>query len=215
MSRVGDARSSSIKLRDSDYTVGWICALPKEQTAATAMLDDIHPDLPKPPNDSNTYTFGSIGKHNIVITCLPKGKLGNNPAAAAAPQMVRTFPSIKVGLMVGIGGGIPPKGSTDKHSHVIPRVRLGDVVISAPVAEFPGVVQWDMGKAEAGGKFRRTGVLDKPPTSLLTALTKLETNHEIHGSQIREYVENLGRKHPNLALRYTFSDSLQDSRYTQ
>ena len=126
-----------------EYTVGWVCALPKEQTAATAMLDQRHADLPKPPNDHNTYTLGSIGKHNIVIACLPKGKLGTSSAATVATQMVGTFPSIKIGLMVGIGGGIPPK------------VRLGDVVVSTPVSQFPGVVQWDFGKAKEGGNFER------------------------------------------------------------
>ncbi|CAI7651096.1 unnamed protein product [Penicillium pancosmium] len=186
------------ELTCNDYNVGWICALPKEQTAATTMLDNIHPDIPKPPNDSNSYTLGSIGKHNIVITCLPKGRIGNNAAATSAIQMVRTFPSIKVGLMVGIGGGIPPK------------VRLGDVVISAPVAEFPGVVQWDLGKTETVGNLRRTGALDKPPTALLTALTKLETQHEIFGSQIPNYLGALKEKYPRLAAKYTWSDSLKD-----
>jgi nucleoside phosphorylase len=113
----------------NEYTVGWVCALPKEQTAAIAMLDRRHADLLKPPNDPNTYTLGSVGKHNIVIACLPKGKVGTNPAATIAAWMISTFPSIKFGLMVGIGGGIPPK------------VRLGDVVVSTPVGQFPGVVQ--------------------------------------------------------------------------
>lgn len=63
-------------------------------------------------------------------------------------QMACTFPSIKIGLMVGIGGGIPPK------------VRLGDVVVSTPVGQFPGVVQWDFGKAKEGGDFERTGSLN-------------------------------------------------------
>jgi nucleoside phosphorylase len=92
------------------------------------MLDQKHDDLPMPPNDFNTYTLGSIGKHNIVITCLPKGKLGTSSAATIATQMVRTFPSIKIGLMVGIGGGIPPK------------VRLSDVVVSTLVDQYSGVV---------------------------------------------------------------------------
>ncbi|OGE49580.1 hypothetical protein PENARI_c020G07591 [Penicillium arizonense] len=192
-----DPTCRSIELTCHDYTVGWICALPKEQTAATAMLDQIHSDIPKPPNDPNTYTLGCIGRHNIVITCLPKGKIGNNSAATSAAQMARTFPSIKVGLMVGIGGGIPP------------RVRLGDVVISVPVAEFPGVVQWDIGKVEEDG-FKRIGALNNPPTALLTALTKLETKHEMHGSRIRQYLDDLGSKYPNLVSKYTWSDSLQD-----
>ncbi|KAF2182959.1 purine and uridine phosphorylase [Zopfia rhizophila CBS 207.26] len=186
----------------NDYTVGWVCALPKEQTAATAMLDQIHPDLLKPPNDPNTYTLGSIGKHNIVISCLPKGKIGNNSAAIFATQMVRTFPSIKVGLMVGIGGGIPPK------------VRLGDVVVSAPADQYQGVVQWDFGKTEKGGKFRRTGGLNSPPSALLTALTKMETKSKMNGSKIPQYLEDLEKKWPNLVPEYTRSASLKDPLFT-
>ncbi|KAF2193057.1 purine and uridine phosphorylase [Zopfia rhizophila CBS 207.26] len=185
-----------------DYTVGWVCALPKEQTAATAMLDQIHPDLPKPPNDHNTYTLGSIGGHNVVIACLPKGKYGTNSAATVATSMISTFPSIKVGLMVGIGGGIPPK------------VRLGDVVVSAPVDQYPGVVQWDMGKAEKDGNFKRTGALNNPPSALLTALTKLETKHEMYGSKIHQYLDDLGKNWPNLVPKYTRSDFLKDPLFT-
>lgn len=181
-----------------EYTVGWVCALPKEQTAATAMLDQRHADLPKLPNDHNTYTLGSIGKHNIVIACLPKGKLGTSSAATVATQMVGTFPSIKIGLMVGIGGGIPPK------------VRLGDVVVSTPVGQFPGVVQWDFGKAKEGGNFERTGALNNPPTSLLTALAKLETEHELTGPKIPEYLDELKQNWPRLAPKYLRSDSLED-----
>lgn len=122
-----------------DYTVGWICALPKEQTAATAMLDVRHADLGQPPNDPNAYTLGSIGKHNVVIACLPKGRTGTISAATVATWMVSTFPRIKFGLMVGIGGGVPHKDVD---------IRLGDVVVSTPLGQHPGVVQWDIGKAK-------------------------------------------------------------------
>ncbi|KAK8129310.1 hypothetical protein PG999_001690 [Apiospora kogelbergensis] len=183
----------------NDYTVGWVCALPKEQTAATAMLDERHDNLPKPPNDSNAYTLGSIGRHNIVIACLPKGKVGTSSAAAVAGRMVSTFPAIRFGLMVGIGGGVPPK------------VRLGDVVVSVPTGQLPGVVQWDMGKAEDGGNFQRTGALNNPPSLLLTALTQLESKHEFEGSKISEYVESIATKYPRLAAKYLPSDQLQDN----
>jgi nucleoside phosphorylase len=182
----------------NDYTVGWVCALPKEQTAAIAMLDQRHADLSKAPNDHNTYTLGSINKHNIVIACLPKGRVGTNPAATVTTSMISTFPAIKFGLMVGIGGGIPPK------------VRLGDVVVSTPVGQFPGVVQWDFGKVKQGGNFERTGSLNNPPSSLLTALTKLETEHELNGSKIPEYLDELKQKWPRLASKYLRSDSLED-----
>ena len=175
---IGDARIPYDDFRDDfqndDYTVGWVCALPKERTAATAMLDRRHADLPKPPNDPNTYILGSVGKHNVAIAYLPRGKIGNNSAATVAAWMISTFPSTKFGLMDGIGGGVPPK------------VRLGDVVVSTPVVQFPGVVQWDIGKAKEGGSFERTRSLNNPPSALLAALTKLETDHELTSSRILE-----------------------------
>ncbi|KAK6855664.1 hypothetical protein PG995_007815 [Apiospora arundinis] len=69
--------------------------------------------LPKPPSDSNAYTLGSIGGHNIAIACLPKGKIGTSSAAVVASQIVSTFPAIRFGLLVGIGGGAfrPQSGS--------------------------------------------------------------------------------------------------------
>ncbi|RYP69569.1 hypothetical protein DL770_008217 [Monosporascus sp. CRB-9-2] len=182
----------------NDYTVGWVCALPKERTAAIAMLDQRHADLPKPPNDHNTYTLGSIGNHNIVIACLPKGKIGPTPAATVAIQMINTFPSIKFGLMVGIGGGIPRK------------VRLGDVVVSVPVDEYPGVVQWDLGKAEQGYEFKRTGTLNNPPTLLLTALANLESENEIAGPKMPRYLDELKEKWPRLVPKYLRPDSTKD-----
>ncbi|KAK2741725.1 hypothetical protein FQN55_008224 [Onygenales sp. PD_40] len=194
--------SDSTNLTLNSYIVGWVCALPKERTAATAMLDRIHSKLSSPSGDHNTYTLGSIGKHNIVITCLPKGRYGTNSAATVATQMVRSFPSIKVGLLVGIGGGIPPK------------VRLGDVVVSAPDDQYGGVVQWDMGKAEEGG-FKRTGARNTPPSTLLTAISNLETEHDLYGpTKIHQYLKDLGKNWPNLVPRYTWSDALNDPLFT-
>jgi hypothetical protein len=53
--------------RALDYTVGWICALPVEYAAATAMLDEVHDSLSTAQGDSNTYTLGRIGKHNVTF----------------------------------------------------------------------------------------------------------------------------------------------------
>ncbi|KAI0904141.1 hypothetical protein F4823DRAFT_616002 [Ustulina deusta] len=38
------------------------------------MLDQRHTDLPKPPNNYNIYTLGSISSYNIVVACFPKSK---------------------------------------------------------------------------------------------------------------------------------------------
>ncbi|KKO97565.1 hypothetical protein THAR02_10328 [Trichoderma harzianum] len=179
-----------------DYTIGWVCALPNEQTAAILMLDDRHEDLPNPTGDHNTYMLGSIGKHNVVIAGLPLGRVGNNTAATVATRMVSSFPNIRVGLMVGVGGGIPHK------------TRLGDVVISCPNGTEPGVVQWDMGKTEAG-QFVRTGSLAPPPTALLTALTRFKADHITTRRNMLKYLKKL-EKDPDVPESYKKSDSLQD-----
>ncbi|KAF3275203.1 hypothetical protein TWF970_006925 [Orbilia oligospora] len=156
---VQGARVSANPRSHDEYTVGWICALPTELTAARAMLDDIHPSLPIPAADENEYTLGSIGDHNVVITCLPKYSIGTNPTARAAAQMLCTFP-IKIGLLVGVGGGIPSK------------VSLGDVVVGTER------VQWDFGRVVQGG-FERTSQRNKPPDRLLTAISKLKVLREM------------------------------------
>lgn len=188
-------------LTHDDYTVGWVCALSEEQTAATAMLDREHPPLSKPSTDNNAYTLGSIGEHNVVIACLPLGMTGIAPSAAVATSMVATFPRIKFGLMVGVGGGVPSKNSN---------IRLGDIVVSTPVGTYPGVVKWDSGKITGIDKFERTGSLSMPPKSLLTALSLLRTQHAMGRSKISQYLEEVKQKSSELASMICRTDSLQD-----
>jgi nucleoside phosphorylase len=156
-----------------DYTVGWICALPIELTAAMAMLDETHERLPQARSDHNNYTLGSVntsmGKHNVAIACLPTGKTGIKSAAVVASQMSATFQSLRFGLMVGIGGGVP-----DAHNDI----RLGDIVVSKPGLLNGGVVQYDFGKTIEEGQFIRTGSLNRPPTILLTALSTIIAEHK-------------------------------------
>ncbi|KAK9848920.1 hypothetical protein MYU51_015249 [Penicillium brevicompactum] len=145
------------------FQIGWICALPIEAAAAKEMLDENFGILDaQDPADTNAYTLGRIGKHYVVIACLPGGQYGTTSATTVANHMVRTFSkSLRIGLMVGVAGAIPSV------SHDI---RLGDVVISCPEGTSGGVIQYDMGKIGAGGEFHRTGSLNSPPRSLLTAL---------------------------------------------
>ena len=130
------------------------------------MLDTEHEELPIPSSDFNAYTFGRIGRHNIAITCLPEGDLGNNPAAIVATRMTSTFPLMKFWLMVGVGGGVPPA------------VRLSDVVISTSVYDTSGLIQWDLGIAQSDDNFEQIGALNKPSEALRTAIKKLRAQHE-------------------------------------
>lgn len=170
-------------LRRDDYTVGWVCALPIELAAAQEMLDEEHPDLAHDPadNDENLYALGSIGGHNVVIVCLPAGRIGNNPAAAVATQMRATFKKIRFGLMVGIGGGVPSAEAD---------VRLGDVVVSQPQGKHSGVVQYDAGKTTPSG-FERTGALNSPPQILLAAVARVRANELRDRSKLCEHIAKL------------------------
>ncbi|KXH27538.1 hypothetical protein CSAL01_13333 [Colletotrichum salicis] len=105
------------------YTVGWICALPTEFDAAQAFLDEEHDDCPLvAQKDNNNYALGKIGRYNVVIAVLPDGEYGTNAAGTVARDMLYSFPNVRIGLMVGIGGGVP----SSRYD-----VRLGDVVVSS------------------------------------------------------------------------------------
>jgi ankyrin repeat domain-containing protein 50 len=195
-------------MKHEDYTVGWICPLPIELAAATAMLDEEHDTLPSPETDKNSYSLGRIGDHSVVIACLPSGDTGTISATRVASQMLFTFARLRFGLIVGIGGGVP----SEEHD-----IRLGDVVVSKPTGKFPGVIQYDFGKTIQKGKFVRTGSLNKPPEVLLTAVAKLQARHEMGSHKLAEYLLEMIRKHPEMATRFarpdTECDSLYDSKY--
>ena len=172
-------------MKHADYTVGWICALPIEKAVAEVALDVRHDPLSRRLEDSNIYSLGSIGAHNVVITCLPAGGTGTISAAVVASHMGSTFGLIRFYLMVGIGGGVP----SDEID-----IRLGDVVVSTPEGTFGGVVQYDFGKTVEDG-FIRTGSSNKPPVLLLNAVSSLRAK------QITEDV-NLATRWCELVLKY-------------
>src|SRR6266536_937105 len=122
---------------DQDYIVGWICVLQTERDAAEKILDGPYMNRFGDGHDSNLYTLERMGYHNIVITYLPIGWQGGNTVIMVATRMMNKFPNIKIGLMVGIGGGLPHEGND---------IRLSDMVISKSDGQYSGVVQYDLGK---------------------------------------------------------------------
>jgi nucleoside phosphorylase len=162
--------------------VGWICALPVELAVAMAMLDEQHLPLSQHSRDNNCYILGRIGHHNVVVACLPAGLTGTNSAATVASQMSYSFASIRYGLMVGIGGGVP---SADHD------IRLGDVVVSKPESHSSGVVQYDFGKTVRGGRFIQTGTLNTPPPLLLSALSTMQAKHDYEGYTFASHLSKI------------------------
>ncbi|KAH7201284.1 hypothetical protein DER44DRAFT_670403 [Fusarium oxysporum] len=187
------------------YTVGWICAIATEYLAAQLFLDEEHegPEFVSA-NDSNHYTLGKIGKHNVVIAVLPHGEYGISSAAGVAKDMLHSFPNVRFGLMVGIGGGAP----TPEHD-----IRLGDVVVSASGHGKGGVFQYDFGKAVQGQEFQETGFLNQPPTILRTAVHGLLTQYKRKGHQLDKHIDDILKENPRLKKEFQRPESSTDRLY--
>ncbi|KAI8273740.1 hypothetical protein K4K60_010480 [Colletotrichum sp. SAR11_57] len=190
---------SSLKILDSpdSYTIAWIAALPIERAAAEAMLDEEH-DKPtgfsQHQSDTNSYTWGRIGEHNIVIVSLTAGVYGLGSAAATASNLSASLPAIRVGLLVNIGGGIArPDDDYD--------IRLGDVVVSQPDGTTGGVCQYDLVKAKPGDNRERKGFLAPPPRVLLNALAKIQGVHERKDSEIPRLLQEMLEANPKMAKK--------------
>jgi nucleoside phosphorylase len=177
-----------------DYTLAWICALPLELAASRAMLDEEHPLPPNQAGDDNAYVLGRIGQHNVVMTCLP-GQYGTNNAAIVATNLKRSFSNIRATLMVGIGGGSPSQAD----------LYLGDVVVGTRV------MQYDMGKMIAGGRFEETAVAKTPAWLLNSAVAALRAKHGPHRSSSR-MASILRSRLPNI-LRPNKPDRLFQASY--
>lgn len=193
-------------LKHDDYTVACICPMGIELAAVKGMVDDPHPNLPLK-RDAASYTLGRIGEHNIVIAVMPE--TSQNRAAQVAQQLLNDFSSIRFGLLVGIGGGVP----SETHD-----IRLGDIVVSKPVDTFGGVVQYDLGKRTASGHFQRTGSLKKPPSVLLAAIQQLEAKYRMEESEIPAHLAKMLERYPKMKRGgYTYpgagKDDLYDSTY--
>ncbi|KAK8208092.1 hypothetical protein IWZ01DRAFT_454504 [Phyllosticta capitalensis] len=173
----------------NSYNVGWICALPIEQGAAREFLDKIHgPPREVHTGDTNTYTLGEIGPHRVVIAGLPRGDYGTTAAAGVVTHLLHSFPNVRIGLLVGIGGGAPSSDSD---------IRLGDVVVSTPPSNGGAVLRYDYGKDIQDNEYKITGFLAPPQQALLTATAAIESHH-YRGNGIHSQIEQTIQGVPKL-----------------
>lgn len=176
----------------SIYHVGWICAITPAYIAARAFLDELHagPDHISG-GDTNNYTLGRMGKHNVVIGTLPGGEYGTATAIGIVKGMSRSFPHVRICLMVGIAGGAPSLKND---------IRLGDVVVSEP--RYGGVVQYDFGKPFKGNMLQTIGCLGQPPEPLQVALTDIQADYTLNDHQLNETINATLNKSPQLRQSY-------------
>ncbi|KAK6353810.1 hypothetical protein TWF730_008234 [Orbilia blumenaviensis] len=186
-----------------NYNVGWICALQTEYVAARVFLDETHAKPILSSSDSNHYTVGKMGDHNVVIAVLPQGVYGISSATAVIKDLLHSFKNLKFALMVGVGGGSP-----SRHD-----IRLGDIVVSKPGNEKGGVVQYDFGKTIQEQEFQYTGFLNQPPSVLLTAMAGLSARYEMEGNNIQVTIDEALKKFSKLRRKYQRPDSASDRLY--
>ncbi|CRG88256.1 Nephrocystin-3 [Talaromyces islandicus] len=110
------------------FEVAIICALPIERNAVEALLEvDYETDgfsYGKAAGDLNTYTTGRLGNQHVVLAYMPG--TGTISSTAVAANLRSSFENIKMGIVVGICGGVPKTAAGME-------ILLGDVIISTSV----------------------------------------------------------------------------------
>ncbi|KAF4447806.1 hypothetical protein F53441_8710 [Fusarium austroafricanum] len=148
-----------------DFEIAIICALTLEADAIEALFDyhwdDDGPPFDKDPYDPNAYSTGVIGRHNVILAYMPG--MGKVNAAAVASNCGKSFPSIRLALVVGVCGVVPFKPNKDE-------IILGDVIVSN------GIIQYDYGRQLPDRFVRKDTLLDslgRPSQEIRAVLAKL------------------------------------------
>ncbi|KAH0426440.1 hypothetical protein CcaCcLH18_10325 [Colletotrichum camelliae] len=166
------------------YTVGWICAIGTEFTAAKTFLERRHATPPVALNDNNNYALGMIGGHHVVMAVLPNREYGTSSAAVVARDMLHSFPNVRIGLM------LPPGDERRRLQY-----------------DFGKVVQ------NQSDPFEYSGHLNQPPPVLRTAVESLESTYEMEGHTLGKNIEKALQPWKRLHKKYSRPSSDTDRLY--
>lgn len=149
------------------FQIAIICALPLESDAVEAMFDDFwerDDTYGKAGGDSNAYTTGRIGGHNVVLVFMPG--MGKGHSASVTASLRSSFEEIRLDLVVGICGGVPSAPDDGKE------ILLGDVIIST------GIVQYDLARQFSDQAVRKDTLQDnlgRPNVEIRAFLSKVKS----------------------------------------
>ncbi|KAL8903006.1 MAG: hypothetical protein Q9207_004213 [Kuettlingeria erythrocarpa] len=183
-------------LTRGDYHVAWICPVADiELLPARLMLDEEYPTPSYDTHyDENTYICGTIKGHTVVVATCPQGETGNVNAGRLTGPMFKTFPNIRMAVLVGIGGGIPrPEVSEDS----LKDIHLADVAVGWPADGKPACVYHDRGRAKVGN-FELLGTMADPDWRLTNALGFLASDHKLGRAKFQDQLDRL-RNHKEFA----------------
>lgn len=152
-------------------TFGILTALPEEFAAMRLLVD--RPRQDNIHGDRADYLIATLPSadtnkpHTVALTLLSES--GNDAAASACTNMLRSYGSVRCLLMVGIAAGVPDPGKPERH------VRLGDIVVARGIAQYDNVRESDQGRVS-----RRTF---PPPSPLLQRRARLLQAGEMTGDR--------------------------------
>lgn len=180
----------------NDYRIAVICALRIESDAVEAMFDEFWEKYDKIENDSNAYTPGRIGEHNVVLAHMPG--IGKANSAKVTSSFRNNYPGIKLGLVVGICGGMPFIREYPREPREID-VFLGDVIISTEM------LQYDLGH-QYSNEFIRIDTLQNthPNDEIRAFLQKMGglRSRKILQDKIRGYLTDISQKEDFARSKY-------------
>ncbi|KAG7403725.1 hypothetical protein Forpe1208_v016277 [Fusarium oxysporum f. sp. rapae] len=150
------------------FEIAIICALTLEADAIEALFDhhwnDDGQPFDKELGDPNAYSTGVIGRFNVVLAYMPGMDRVNT--ATIVSNCGKSFPGIKLALVVGICGAVPYGPNNDE-------IVLGDVIISN------GIIQNDFRRQLPGCFGRKDTLLDvpgRPDLEIRGVLAKLKAH---------------------------------------
>ncbi|KAK1849900.1 ankyrin repeat protein [Colletotrichum chrysophilum] len=127
--------------------------------------------------------------------------------------MVRSYPNLRFVLMVGIGGGVPTAKDDLKEAGEN-EIHLGDIVVSTPSGGHGAVIQYDFGKEHQAHGFESTGYLNIPPGAILAAVTTLQSDHDLNGTNsLASKIEELLGNKPKWRKLFGRPENTSDSLY--
>ncbi|KAK0622372.1 hypothetical protein B0T14DRAFT_513774 [Immersiella caudata] len=151
--------------KSTQFGVAIICALGVESKAIDALFERRYTrSYGNAELHSNTYSCGTIGRHNVVIV-YPSAK-SSVPAARAVANCRNAFKNIKLVILAGICGAVP----SYEHDGKAHAVAKGDVV----VGKF--VVPYDQGKETPSG-FEVNGRTTYPPHIVSSFLQQIQSGN--------------------------------------
>ncbi|KAL2813913.1 nucleoside phosphorylase domain-containing protein [Aspergillus granulosus] len=178
------------EIRPESITVAIFCSLLDEVTAVRYSLDEEFVCCPRAAHAKYVYNYGRIGHHAVVIA--RPFDTGPIKAARVAATVSFQFPNVRNAVLVGTGGGIPYPAD----------IRLGDIAVSMPGKDHPGVIQYDFGKYEET-EFVLIDKLDMPSKSLLSADKSVQRDKNMQngdlGGILGDIIAKSGFKRPTTA----------------